>query len=65
MDRKTQQSKDGKHQSPSHTRSSQRPKRIKKGFEELGEAKRLQAELQWLAEGKRLRPGLNGLLTRF
>ena len=61
MDRKTQESKDGKHQSSSHTRSSQRPKRIKKGLEELGEAKRLQAELQWLAEGKRLRLGLQQL----
>ena len=61
MDRKTQESKDGKHQSSSHTRSSQRPKRIKKGLEALGEAKRLQAELQWLAEGKRLRLGLQQL----
>jgi hypothetical protein len=61
MDRKTQESKDGKHQSSCHTRSSQRPKRIKKGLEELGEAKRLQAELQWLTEGKRLKPGLKQL----
>jgi hypothetical protein len=61
MDRKTQELKDGKHQSSSHTRSSQRPKPIKKGLEELGEAKRLQAELQWLAEGQRLRPGLQPL----
>src|ERR1043166_2709400 len=61
MDRKTQESKDGRHQSSSHTRSSQRPKRIKKGLEELGEAKRLQAELQWMLEGKRLRPGLKQL----
>src|SRR5215813_1953290 len=61
MDRKTQESKDGKHQSSSHTHSSQRPKRIKKGLEALGEAKRLLAELQWLAEGKRLRPGLKQL----
>jgi hypothetical protein len=61
MDRKTQESKDGKHQSSSHTRSSQRPKRIKKGLEELGEAKRLQAELQWMLEGQRVRPGLKRL----
>src|SRR5215470_10117845 len=61
MDRKTQELKDGKHQSSSHTRSSQRPKRIKKGLEELGEAKHLQAELQWLAEGQRIRPGLQPL----
>jgi hypothetical protein len=64
MDRKTRESKDGKHQSSSHTRSSQRPKRIKKGLEELGEAKHLQAELQWLAEGKQLRPELKQLRPR-
>jgi len=61
MDRKTQELKDGKQQSSSHTRSSQRPKPIKKGLEELGEAKHLQAELQWLAEGQRIRPGLQPL----
>ena len=32
MDRKTQESKDGQHQSSFHTRSSQRPKPIKKGL---------------------------------
>src|SRR5215831_13055237 len=61
MDRRTKAEKDGKHQNASHTRSSQSPKTIKKGLEELGEAKRLQAELQWLAEGKRLRPSLKQL----
>jgi len=61
MDRKTQELQDGKHHISSHTRASQRPKPIKKGLEELGEAKRLQAELQWLAEGQRIRPGLKPL----
>src|SRR5262245_44932690 len=61
MDRNTQELKDGKHQISSHTRASQRPKPIKKGLEELGEAKRLQAELQWLAERKQVRPGLRQL----
>jgi hypothetical protein len=61
MDRKTKELKDGKHQSLSHTRSSQSPKTIKKGLEELGEARHLQAELQWLAEGQRIRPGLKPL----
>ena len=61
MDRKTQELKVEKQQSASHTRSSQRPKRIKKGLEELGEAKRLQAELQWMLEGQRVRPGLKRL----
>src|SRR5215471_4937443 len=46
MDRKTQERKHGKQQHPSHRRSAQRPKKIKKGLEELGEAKHLQAELQ-------------------
>jgi hypothetical protein len=61
MDRKTQESKDGKHQSSSHARSSQCPKPIKKGLEGLGAAKRLQAELQWMLEGQRVRPGLKQL----
>jgi hypothetical protein len=58
MDRKTTELKEGKQLSSSHTRSPQSPKQMKKGLEELGEAKRLQAALQWLAEGQRLRPGL-------
>jgi hypothetical protein len=41
--------------------SPQRPKTIKKGLEELGQAKRLQAEWQWLLEGQRVRPGLKQL----
>jgi len=61
MDRRTQELKEGKHQNPPHRRSPQRPKEIRKGLEELGHAKRLQAELQWLAEGQRLRPGLKQL----
>jgi len=61
MDRKTQELKEGKQQRPSHMRSAQRPKKIKKGLEELGQAKRLQAELQWLEEGQRIRPGLKPL----
>jgi len=61
MDRKTQELKEGKQQSPSRMQSPQRPKTIKKGLEELGQAKRLQAELQWLLEGQRVRPGLKQL----
>ena len=61
MDRKTQELKEGKQPSPSHVHYPQRPKKIKKGLEELGQEKRVQAELQWLAEGKRLRPGLKQL----
>ena len=61
MDRKTTELKEGKQQSPSHVQYPQSPKTIKKGLEELGEAKRIQAELRWLAEGPRLRPGLKQL----
>jgi hypothetical protein len=61
MDRRTKELKEGKQQRPSHMRSPQRPKKIKKGLEELGQAKRLQAELQWLAEGQRVRPRLKQL----
>src|SRR5207237_7367341 len=42
MDRKTQELKEGKRQSRSHMRSPQSPKKIKKGLEELGQAKRVQ-----------------------
>ena len=61
MDRKTQELKEGKQVSPPHRLSAQRPKKIKKGLEELGHAKRLQAEWQWLAEGQQGRPGLKQL----
>src|SRR5690242_8018607 len=61
MDRKTQELKDGKQQRPSHRRSPQRPKPVKKGLEELGAAKRIQAELQWMLEGQRVSPGLQQL----
>jgi hypothetical protein len=61
MDRKTQALKDGKQGGPSHGQYPQSPQKIKTGLQELGQAKHLQAELQWLAEGKRLRPGLKQL----
>jgi hypothetical protein len=61
MDRRTKEEKEGKQQSSSHMRSRQSPKQIKKGLEELGRAKGLHAELQWLTEGKRLIPGLKQL----
>src|SRR6266849_5177433 len=35
--------------------------RRSQGLEALGQAKRLQAELQWLAEGQQVRPGLKQL----
>src|SRR5687768_15507102 len=61
MDRKTQEIKEGKQGGPSHRSSPQSSQRIKTGLKELGHAKRLQAELQCLAEGKRRRPGLKQL----
>jgi hypothetical protein len=61
MDRKTKELKEGKQQSPSRMQAPPRPKTIKKGLEELGQAKRLQPELQWLAEGQRVRAGLKQL----
>ncbi len=61
MDRRTKEEKERKPQIPSYKRFSQNPKRIKRGLEELGQAKRFKAELQWLAEGKQVRPGLKQL----
>jgi len=61
MDRRTKEEKEGNQQSSSHVHSPQSPKKIKKGLEELGQAKSLHAELQWLAEGKRLKPDLKQL----
>src|SRR5659263_383024 len=61
MDRRTKEEKKGKQQSSSHVHYPQSPKKIKKGLEELGQEKSLHAEFQWLAEGKRLKPGLKQL----
>jgi len=61
MDRRTKELKEGKQGSPSHRPSPQNPAKIRKGVEDLGQEKRLQEELQWLAEGKQLRPGLKQL----
>ncbi len=61
MDRRTKEEKEGKQHIPHHTPSPQNPQQIKTGLEELGHAKRLQAEWQWLLEGQRVRPGLRPL----
>jgi hypothetical protein len=61
MVRRTQEEKEGSPQEPSYKDFSQNQEKIKKGLEELGNAKRLQAELQWLLEGQRVRPGLRQL----
>lgn len=61
MDRKTKELNEGKQQRKSHRSPSQNTKKIKKGLEKLGQAKHLQAELQRMAEGKQVRPGLKPL----
>jgi hypothetical protein len=61
MDRRSKEEKEGKPPRPSYKDFSQNPKQTKKGLEELGQAKRLQAELQWIAEGQGIRPGLRRL----
>ncbi len=61
MLRRTKEEKEGKPQKPSYKDFSQNPKQIKKGLETLGNTKRFIAELQWLAEGQRVRPGLRQL----
>ena len=61
MDRRTQELKKGKQRSSSPIEHAPNPGKIKKGLEELGKTKHLQAKLQWLAEGEQLRPGLKQL----
>jgi hypothetical protein len=61
MDRGTQEMKKGKQQTPYPIDHTPNPQKIKKGLEELGKAKFLQAELQWIAEGQKIRPGLKPL----
>ena len=60
MDRRTKEEKEGKQtqQSQPHMPREQNPKKIQKGLEKLGNEKRLQAELQLMAEGQQVRPGL-------
>jgi hypothetical protein len=61
MDRKTQELKEGKDIRPSHTPAPRDPKQIQQGLEQLGHEKRLQAEMQWMREGQRVKPGLRQL----
>ena len=61
MDRRTQEMKKGKQQTPHPIDHAPNSRKIKKGLEQLGKAKFLQAELQWIAEGQQLRPGLKQL----
>jgi hypothetical protein len=61
MDRRTQAEKEGKDLRPAHKPAPPDPKQIQQGLEQLGHAKRLQAEWQWMLEGQRVRPGLRQL----
>jgi hypothetical protein len=61
MDRRSKKEKEGKQVDSPYKPSAPDPAKIKKGLEKLGNAKRLGAELQWIAEGKRVRPGLRQL----
>jgi hypothetical protein len=61
MDRRTQELKQGKPRNPSPIGCKPSPGKIQKGLEELGNTQRLHAQLQFLAEGRQLRPGLRQL----
>ena len=61
MDRRTEELKKGKKRSLPPIEPPPSPKQVKKGLGELGKTKRLQAQLQWLAEGGQIRPGLRRL----
>jgi len=61
MRRRTQEEKQGIHHDPFPVQSQQDPTNLQKGREQLGEEKRLHAELQWMIDGKQVRPGLRQL----
>lgn len=61
MTRRSKEEKEGKPQEPTYKDFSQNPEQVKKGLEKLGNEKRLEKELQWMMEGKQVRPGLKRL----
>jgi hypothetical protein len=61
MDRSTQELKQGKQPLPSPIAHPPDPRKIQQGLKKLGKAKRHEAQLQWLAEGRPRRPGLRPL----
>ena len=68
MERRTKEEKEGKPKNPPFTQYPQHISKInpqiKKGLEKLGNEKTLQAELQWMIEGKKVRPGLKRLTPK-
>ena len=61
MDRRSNDVDEGKQWTPSPLVHMQDAEKVKKGLEQLGRKKRHQAQLQWLAEGLSVRPGLRQL----
>jgi len=61
MDKRTQEKKQGKQVAQPFKQHPQSAKKIKEGLGALAQEKHLLAELQWLAEGKQVRPGLKQL----
>ena len=61
MNRRTQEMKQGKQHSPHIINQTPNPKKIKKELEQLGNARLLEDELRWIAEGQQIRPGLKQL----
>jgi hypothetical protein len=57
MDRRTGEEQEGKPTAPFRKPPVSDPARLKRGQEELGQRKRLQAELEALAAGRRRQPG--------
>jgi hypothetical protein len=65
MNRRTREEKEGTQKTPAFKQYPQNistiTPQIKKGLEMLGDEKSLQAEFQWMVEGKKVRPGLKRL----
>ena len=61
MLRRNQEEKQGIYHDPFPVKYPQAPTNLQKGREQLGEEKRLHAELQWMIDGKQVRPGLRQL----
>ncbi len=61
MERRTQEMKQGKQPLPHPMALPTDPRKMQQGLTKLGKAKRREAQLQWLAEGRRPRPGLRQL----
>jgi hypothetical protein len=68
MNRRTKEEKEGKPKSSPFKQYPQNISKInpqiKKGLEKLGNEKSLQAELQWMIEGEKVRPGLKRLTPK-